>query len=59
MMGVVLPAGSHVVRLWLRPWSVWSGGTISALTFILWLALVVSAMRRPIVAPAAPVPESI
>jgi uncharacterized membrane protein YfhO len=59
MAGVVVPPGTHVVRLWLRPWSVWIGGTISALTFVLWLALVASAVRRPVAAAARALPESI
>jgi hypothetical protein len=40
MMGLVVPRGRHIVRLWLEPWSVRIGGAISAAAFTLWMMLV-------------------
>ena len=40
MMGLVVPRGRHIVRLWLEPWSVRIGGGISAAAFTLWMMLV-------------------
>ncbi|MGH9257313.1 MAG: hypothetical protein ACRD3C_22365 [Vicinamibacterales bacterium] len=46
MMGVPVPPGSHVVRLRLQPTSIWTGGTISAASVLLWAGLAVWAFRR-------------
>jgi hypothetical protein len=60
MIGVPVPAGSHVVRLWLRPMSIWIGGAISAVSALVWLGLAFSGFQRRvrgapiIVAPRAP-----
>lgn len=40
IMGIPLQAGSHVVRLWLQPTSIWIGFTLSGIGVILTLALV-------------------
>jgi hypothetical protein len=45
MIGVPVSAGSHVVRLWLEPTSVWLGGAVSAGS-VLACAAIVSAGRR-------------
>ena len=46
MVGIAVPAGSHVVRLWLNPVSVWVGGTISVVAAILWMGIVIAGARR-------------
>ena len=48
MVGVPVPAGSHVVRLWHVPTSIWIGGTATAVSVVVWLvvALVPLASRR-------------
>lgn len=45
MVGIALPAGSHVVRLWLNPISVWIGGTVSVLAAMLWIGVAVASAR--------------
>ena len=40
MMGIPLEAGSHVIRLWLQPTSIWIGFALSGIGVILTLALV-------------------
>jgi hypothetical protein len=40
MLGVIVPPGSHVVRLWIAPVSVWTGGAVSGTALLLWAALV-------------------
>lgn len=40
MIGIPLQAGSHVIRLWLQPTSVWIGFALSGIGVILTLALV-------------------
>jgi heme exporter protein D len=42
MIGVAVPRGQHIVRLWLAPWSVWIGGAISVIALV---ALTVVALR--------------
>ena len=44
MIGIPLQAGTHVVRLWLRPMSVWAGGAMTAVSLLLWAAVVMSAV---------------
>jgi len=39
MMGIPLQPGSHVVRLWLRPTSLWIGTALSGVGLLLSLAL--------------------
>lgn len=46
MVGVPVPAGSHVVRLDLRPWTVWIGAAISASAMLFWLGIIALG-RRP------------
>jgi hypothetical protein len=41
MVGVVVPAGLHVVRLAITPLSVWIGGSLSGIGILLWSALVI------------------
>ena len=36
MVGVAVPAGSHVVRLWHVPTSIWIGGGATAVSLVLW-----------------------
>lgn len=40
MLGVAVPPGSHIVRLWIEPVSVWIGGAITGAGLLLWSALV-------------------
>ena len=50
MMGVLVPAGSHVVRLRFQPTSIWVGGAISVVGALAWIGLamyVVSGVSRP------------
>jgi hypothetical protein len=46
MIGVPVPAGSHLVRLDLRPWTVWIGTAITAVALMLWAAIIAGG-RRP------------
>jgi hypothetical protein len=46
MLGVTVPAGSHVVRLSMAPVSVWIGGAISGMGLLLWSALVIPVRFR-------------
>jgi hypothetical protein len=48
MVGVAVPAGSHVVRLWHVPTSIWIGGGATAASLVLWslVLLVPRASRR-------------
>jgi hypothetical protein len=46
MIGVPVPAGSHVVRLWQRATSVWIGGAVSAIGALMWIGLGCSAFIR-------------
>lgn len=46
MVGVVVPAGSHVVRLRLEPTSVWMGGAITTAGALIWIGLAFSGLRR-------------
>ncbi len=46
MVGIVIPAGSHLVRLWFRPVSVWIGGAVSGIALLLCAALLVPARVR-------------
>ena len=51
MMGVLVPAGSHVVRLRFQPTSIWVGGAISVAGALAWIGLamyVVSGFSRTI-----------
>ncbi len=41
MVGLVVPAGSHLVRLWHAPVSVWAGAALSGAGLVLWSLLVV------------------
>jgi hypothetical protein len=46
MIGVPVSAGSHVVRLWLEPTSVWTGGAISAGSVLACAAIATAGRRR-------------
>jgi hypothetical protein len=46
MIGVVVPPGSHVVRLWIEPASLWIGGAITGTSLLLWSALVLPVRVR-------------
>jgi hypothetical protein len=48
MVGVPVPAGSHVVRLSIVPMSVWTGGAISGIGLFLWSALVIPVGRETV-----------
>jgi uncharacterized membrane protein YfhO len=54
MVGVAVAAGSHVVRLWHVPTSVWLGGGVTAVSLVLWslVLLVPRASRRSRTQPA-------
>ena len=41
MLGVVVPPGSHLVRLWMLPLSLWLGAAISGAALLVWGVLVV------------------
>ena len=47
MVGVAVPAGTHDIRLSLRPVSLWTGAALSGVSVMGWLFLVVAAIRRP------------
>jgi hypothetical protein len=48
MIGIPVPPGSHVVRLWLEPRSVWIGAATTLASFLIWIGLVrVRSLRRP------------
>jgi hypothetical protein len=55
MVGVTVPAGSHVVRLSIVPMSVWTGGVMSGIGLFLWSVLVmpVRLRHRPFSAPSS------
>jgi hypothetical protein len=57
MVGVPVPAGTHVVRLRQMPMSIWIGGGATAVSLVLWLIVVLIPLRsrkgRPRPAPAA------
>jgi hypothetical protein len=38
MVGVAVPAGSHVVRLWHAPVSIWIGGAVTVVSLLFWTA---------------------
>lgn len=38
-IAIAVPSGSHLVRLWLTPISLWAGGGVSVVTILLWIAL--------------------
>ena len=46
MLGVAVPAGSHVIRLSFAPVSVWIGAAISGTGLLLWSALVIPVRFR-------------
>ena len=46
MIGVPVSAGSHVVRLWLEPTTVWLGGALSAASVLACAALALAGRRR-------------
>jgi hypothetical protein len=46
LMAVLVPAGSHVVRLWLQPVSLWIGAAISGLTVLVWIGLLANLDSR-------------
>jgi hypothetical protein len=46
MIGVPVSAGSHVVRLWLEPTSVWIGGAVSAGSVLACAAIATAGRRR-------------
>ena len=39
MVGILVPAGSHLVRLRLQPTSIWAGGAISAAGALVWIGV--------------------
>jgi hypothetical protein len=43
MMGVPVPPGSHIVRVWLRPLSLWAGGAVSGACLLAWIVVAVAA----------------
>jgi len=45
MVGVAVPRGRHVVRLWLEPRSAWIGGAVSAAALLAWVILTASCFR--------------
>jgi hypothetical protein len=45
MMGVVVPRGRHIIRLWLEPRSAWIGGAVSAAALLAWIILTGSCFR--------------
>ncbi len=46
MVGIPVPAGTHVVRMTMRPVSLWAGAAISICVLLGWLVLVVSAVKE-------------
>jgi hypothetical protein len=46
MVGVSLPAGVHIVRMNIRPESVWIGASVSAVCLLGWVVLAVSARKE-------------
>ena len=45
MMGIPVPPGSHIVRVWLRPLSVWVGGAVSGACLLTWIIVTVSVRK--------------
>jgi hypothetical protein len=45
MMGLVVPRGRHIIRLWLEPRSAWIGGAVSAAALLAWMILTGSCLR--------------
>jgi hypothetical protein len=45
MMGVAVPRGRHVIRLWLEPRSAWIGGAVSVAALLAWIILTASCFR--------------
>jgi hypothetical protein len=41
MLGVAVPPGLHIVRLWIKPVSVWIGGAITGTGLLIWSALLI------------------
>jgi hypothetical protein len=46
MIGIPVAAGSHVVRLWLEPMSIWWGGGISVMSLLAWSAGIVTCKSK-------------
>jgi energy-converting hydrogenase Eha subunit A len=54
MIGLRVPSGAHVVRLWIEPLTVWIGGGIALAAFLFWIGLALHRReftRRPELAP--------
>jgi hypothetical protein len=47
MTGVAVPPGSHVIRLSMRPISVWIGATVTGVGLLVWTLLVIGWLRIP------------
>jgi hypothetical protein len=45
MVGVAVPAGSHVVRLWHVPMSIWIGGVATAVSLVVWLVVMLVPLK--------------
>jgi hypothetical protein len=45
MTGIAVPQGSHIIRLSIRPISVWVGATIAAAGLLVWTLLVIRSLR--------------
>lgn len=45
LMAINGPSGSHVVRLWLEPVSLWIGAAITGLTVLVWVGLLAMGSR--------------
>lgn len=46
MVGIPLDAGTHQVRMWIQPTSVWIGAGVSGLSTLIWLGLIGWRLRR-------------
>ena len=45
MVGVVVPRGRHIIRLWIEPRSTWIGGAVSGAALLAWIVLTGACFR--------------
>jgi hypothetical protein len=45
MTGIAIPPGSHIIRLSIRPVSVWIGATLAGIGLLVWTVLVIHVLR--------------
>ena len=45
MTGIAIPPGTHIIRLFIRPVSVWIGATVAGVALLVWSFLVIHMLR--------------